>query len=160
MWEQYADDNGILCMLRKKGCCAMKSFVPIFFEFEKGRDALLALDTLDELGYKPELLGGEKSTVHIHLDEQEITSALEIAQLHGGRLVERPQAESESAIYAMAYDLEGSIRIPAHTVNEDWSESYAEVNASAVTDAVPSEDEAAFDPSADDYDHFSAGIRL
>ncbi|WP_261303818.1 hypothetical protein [Paenibacillus andongensis] len=138
----------------------MKSFVPIFFEFEKERDALLALDTLDELGYKPELLGGEKSTVHIHLDEQEITSALEIAQSHGGRLVERPQTESEPAVYAMAYDLEGSIRIPAHTVNEDWSDSYAEANVSSATDAVPSEEEAAFDPSADDYNHFSAGIRL
>ncbi len=160
MWEQYADDNGILCMLRKKGCYAMKSFVPIFFEFDKERDALLALDTLDELGYKPELLGGERSTVHIHLDAQEITSALEIAQSHGGRLVDRPQAESEQAIYSMAYDLEGSIRIPAHTVNEDWSDSYAEANASPVADAVPSEEEAAFDPSADDYNHFSAGIRM
>jgi len=138
----------------------MKSFVPIFFEFDKERDALLALDTLDELGYKPELLGGEMSTVHIHLDEQEITSALEIAQSHGGRLVDRPLSEPEPAIYNMAYDLEGSIRIPAHTVNEDWSESYAEANASSVTDAVPSEEEAAFDPSADDYNHFSAGIRM
>lgn len=137
----------------------MKDFVPIFFEFNQTRDALLALDTLEELGYKPELLEGERAMLHIHLDEQEITSAIEIAQSHGGRLVDRPQTQSEQATYAMAYDLEGSIRIPAHTVNEDWSDSYA---SSAVVDrdAVPSDDEAAFDPSADDYNHFSAGIRI
>ncbi|MGG1553700.1 MULTISPECIES: hypothetical protein [Paenibacillus] len=133
----------------------MKDFVPIFFEFGQKRDALLALDTLEELGYKPELLESEpRPTLHIHLDAQEITSAIEIAQAHGGRMVEK-QAQAEQAAYAMAYDLEGSIRIPAHTVNEDWSDSYA-----AAADAVPSDDEAAFDPSADDYNHFSAGIRI
>lgn len=138
----------------------MKSFVPIFFEFDKERDALLALDTLEELGYKPELLGGERRAVHIHLDAQEITSAIEIAQSHGGRLVDHPQTQSEPEIYTMAYDLEGGIRIPAHTVNEDWSDSYAVTTASRDIDAVPSEEEAAFDPSADDYNHFDAGIRL
>jgi hypothetical protein len=138
----------------------MKDFVPIFFEFDQTRDALLALDTLEELGYKPELLEGERASLHIHLDEQEITSAIEIAQSHGGRLVDRPQMQSEQATFAMAYDLEGSIRIPAHTVNEDWPDSYAASAVVADRDAVPSDDEAAFDPSADDYNHFSAGIRI
>ncbi|OCT15970.1 hypothetical protein A8709_10135 [Paenibacillus pectinilyticus] len=138
----------------------MKDFVPIFFEFDQRRDALLALDTLEELGYKPELLEAERATLHIHLDEQEITSALEIAQSHGGRHVDQPQLPSEQATYAMAYDLEGSIRIPAHTVNEDWSDSYAASAGVAERDALPSDDEAAFDPSADDYNHFSAGIRI
>jgi hypothetical protein len=138
----------------------MKDFVPIFFEFDVTRDALMALDTLEELGYKPELLEGERATLHIHLDEQEVTSAIEIAQSHGGRLVDRTQTQSEQATYAMAYDLEGSIRIPAHTVNEDWSESYASSAAVVDRDSLPSDDEAAFDPSADDYNHFSAGIRI
>ncbi|UKS26433.1 hypothetical protein LOZ80_33770 [Paenibacillus sp. HWE-109] len=138
----------------------MNNFVPIFFEFDKERDALLALDTLEELGYKPELLDGERATLHIHLDDQEITSALEIAQSHGGRLAERQQAQAEQATFAMAYDLEGSIRIPAHTVNEDWPDSYAQAQAPLDSDAVPSEEEAAFDPSSDDYNHFSPGIRI
>ncbi|NEW08028.1 hypothetical protein GK047_18675 [Paenibacillus sp. SYP-B3998] len=140
----------------------MNNSVPIFFEFEQERDALHALDTLEELGYKPRLLLDEKPTLHIHVDTQEITSALEIAQAHGGRLVERKQTQTESATFAMAYDLEGSIRIPAHTVNEDWPEGY-EASASVSlrdADAIPSEEEAAFDPSADDYNHFSAGIRM
>ncbi|MFD0694611.1 hypothetical protein ACFQZT_10955 [Paenibacillus sp. GCM10027628] len=140
----------------------MNNSVPIFFEFEQERDALLALDTLEELGYKPNLLTDSKPTLHIHVDDQEVTSALEIAQAHGGRLVERTQSQPEAATFAMAYDLEGSIRIPAHTVNEDWSESYASAAAASWKDAdsVPSDEEAAFDPSADDYNHFSAGIRL
>ncbi|OPH59347.1 hypothetical protein BC351_20780 [Paenibacillus ferrarius] len=138
----------------------MNNFVPIFFEFEHERDALLALDTLEELGYKPELLDGERATLHIHLDEQEVTSALEIAQSHGGRFVESKSTQAEPATFAMAYDLEGSIRIPAHTVNEDWPDSYAEAQASTNNDAVPSEEEAVFDPSSDDYNHFSPGIRI
>jgi hypothetical protein len=140
----------------------MNNSIPIFFEFEQEREALLALDTLEELGYKPNLLQDEKPTLHIHVDAQEITSALEIAQAHGGRLVERKQAQTESEAYAMAYDLEGSIRIPAHTVNEDWPDGYANATASSLrdADAVPSEEEAAFDPSADDYNHFDAGVRL
>ncbi|MBD0382419.1 hypothetical protein [Paenibacillus sedimenti] len=140
----------------------MNNTVPIFFEFEQERDALLALDTLEELGYKPDLLKDSKPTLHIHVDDQEVTSALEIAQAHGGRLVERTQEQSEAAMYAMAYDLENSIRIPAHTVNEDWPESYASAASDSWRDAdrIPSEEEAAFDPSADDYSHFSAGIRL
>lgn len=138
----------------------MNSTVPIFFEFAQERDALLAMDTLEELGYKPDLLERPaKPTVHIHVDAQDLTSALEIAQAHGGRLVEEEQAQSEPATYAMAYDLEGSIRIPAHTVNEDWPEGYAE-SAAMIADRVPSDEEAAFDPSADDYNHFRAGIRL
>ncbi|MEW9701013.1 hypothetical protein [Paenibacillus sp. SI8] len=138
----------------------MNNSVPIFFEFDQERDALLALDTLEELGYKPDLLADAKPTLHIHVDAQEITSALEIAQAHGGRLVERKLSQPETQTYAMAYDLEGSIRIPAHTVNEDWPDGYAETAAFSQRDAIPTEEEAAFDPSADDYNHFSAGIRL
>ncbi|MFC5450760.1 hypothetical protein [Paenibacillus aestuarii] len=136
--------------------------IPIFFEFDQEREALLALDTLEELGYKPNMITEAKPILHIHVDDQEMTSAIEIAQAHGGRLVERNVETTETAVYAMAYDLENSIRIPAHTVNEDWTESYATASSSAWrdADAIPSEDEAAFDPSADDYNHFSAGIRL
>ncbi|UJF32875.1 hypothetical protein [Paenibacillus hexagrammi] len=139
----------------------MDSFVPIFFEFDQQRDAYLALDTLEELGYKPEFVQeADKPTLHIHVDEQDITSALEIAQAHGGRLMENVKTQREEATYAMAYDLENSIRIPAHTVNEDWPEGYATQNSAYASDEVPTDEEAAFDPSADDYNHFSAGIRF
>jgi hypothetical protein len=134
---------------------------PIFFEFNQERDALLALDTLEELGYSPSLLPHSVNpTLHIHVDDQDLTSALEISQAHGGKLVEKSDSSAESQVLAMAYDLEGSIRIPAHVVNEDWSDDYASGPEYLTADAIPSEEEAAFDPSADDYNHFSPGIRL
>jgi hypothetical protein len=137
---------------------------PIFFEFDQEKDALLALDTLEELGYKPLLQQGEasKPLLHIHVDEQDLTSALEIAQAHGGRLVDRKESNvSEADVFAMAYDMEGSaIRIPAHIINEDWAEGYAESKAYQNNDGIPTHEEAMFDPSADEYDHFPTGIRM
>lgn len=136
------------------------SSVPIFFEFELERDALLAMDTLGELGYRPHLqTEWAKPTLHIQVDDQDLISALEIAQAHGGRLVERDPSLKEPEAFAMAYDLEGSLRIPAHVVNEDWPEGYAESPAYRA-DAIPDEHDADFDPSAEDYNHFPPGIRL
>jgi hypothetical protein len=133
---------------------------PIFFEFNQERDALLALDTLEELGYSPSLLTHfVKPTLHIHVDDQDLTSALEICQAHGGNLVDKSDSSTETEAFAMAYDLEGSIRIPAHVVNEDWTDDYAS-KPDYTADAIPDEEEAAFDPSNEDYNHFNPGIRL
>jgi hypothetical protein len=133
----------------------------IFFEFNQERDALLALDTLEELGYSPSLLNHtEKPTLHIHVEDQDLTSALEISQAHGGKLVEKNDSNAETEVLSMAYDLEGSIRIPAHVVNEDWTDAYANGPNYLTSDALPSEEEAAFDTSADNYDHFPPGVRL
>jgi hypothetical protein len=135
----------------------------IFFEFDQEKDALLALDTLEELGYSPKLHANmTKPTLHIHLDNQDLTSALEVAQAHGGRLAERQETSKEAETFALAYnfDLENSIRIPAHTVNEDWPVGYADELVQFAHDLIPSEEEAAFDPSADDYNHFTPGIHL
>jgi elongation factor P--beta-lysine ligase len=132
---------------------------PIFFEFEQVRDALLAMDTLEELSYSPNFLADAgKPTLHIHVDDQDLTSALEITQAHGGKLIEKAESRAEPAAFAMAYDLEGSIRIPAHVVNEDWPEEYASMPDHGAGDAILSEED--FDPSTDDYDHFSSGVRL
>jgi hypothetical protein len=142
----------------KKGSCGMSS-APLFFEFDQERDALLALDTLEELGYEPRLLSEtSKPTLHIHVEGQDLTSALEIAQAHGGRLVEGEQSQLEAGVYAMAYDMEGSIRIPAHIVNEDWAEGYADSTAYQSVEA--GDDDGAFDPSTDEYNHFQPGVRL
>ncbi|MBP1992379.1 hypothetical protein [Paenibacillus eucommiae] len=115
----------------------MKSLA-IFFEFDKERDALLALDTLEELGYSPKLQEDRlRPTLHIHLDDQDLTSALEITQAHGGRLVEQAAINEGESTFAMAYDLEDTIPIPAHVVNEDWTEDYSK-----------------------DYNHFPPGVRF
>lgn len=142
-----------------KGSCLMSS-APIFFEFDQERDALLALDTLEELGYEPTIQTGEaKPTLHIHVDNEDLTSALEIAQAHGGRLVEKRESQPEEGVFAMAYDMEGSIRIPAHIVNEDWSEDYAQSTAYHA-DTEFADEEETFDPSPEEYNHFQAGIRF
>ncbi|WP_248929699.1 hypothetical protein [Paenibacillus hamazuiensis] len=135
---------------------------PIHFQFDQAKQAQLALDTLEELGYRADLHeGGGKPIVHLILDECDLTSALEIAQAYGGKLIEHEDAPSEAATYDMAYGL-GGIAIPAHVVNEDWPEGYADsevYNAAAQTTPYQEED-GRMDPSNDDYDHFSAGIRM
>jgi hypothetical protein len=128
----------------------------ITFQFPDFKSAVTALDTLEELGYESshhETSCG--NVVHIHMERNDITSALEIAQAHGGALME--QATPENEIYQSAYSMD-AIRIPAHTVNEDWTEDYAnqtnEVNQqNAVEDAYDVSD--LVDES---YNHFSADI--
>jgi hypothetical protein len=144
------------------------SDTPIFFEFDQDRSAYLALDTLQELGYRTSLVeGAEKPTLHVHVDRQDVTSALEIAAAHGGRLTERGGALTGEQAYAIAYDLDEGIRIPAHVINEDFTDSYIRPDASAAApggrgspiDSGNAYGEG-FDPSGDTYDGFSAGIRL
>lgn len=128
---------------------------PVFFEFDQDRSAYLALDTLQELGYKPDLVeGAGKPTLHIHIDKQDVASALEIAQAHGGRLTERAEGLQEADAFGLAYDLNEGIRIPAHVVTEDFTDSYAQP---ASIEAEPPEE---YDPSADTYSGFSAGVHL
>jgi len=61
--------------------------------------------------------------------KNDLTSALEICQSFGGSLVERSAGEAVEA-YSSAYALdEGGINIPAHIVNEDFSDEYLEGGA-------------------------------
>ena len=134
---------------------------PIFFEFDQQRSAYLALDTLTELGYRPEFVdGAARPTLHIHVDKQDVASALEIAQAHGGRLAEQASSGlTETDAFAMAYDLDEGIRIPAHVVNEDFTDSYASPAAPEAA-AYDRDPPAGYDLSEETYDGFSAGIRL
>ncbi|GGG17511.1 hypothetical protein [Paenibacillus abyssi] len=94
----------------------------IRFEFFDNNSAVLAWGTLKELGYSPVREDGHR--VHIHLERGDLTSALEIAMAHGGRLIE--EAPMEEACYTdTAYTMD-SIRIPAHIVNEDRFDNYTE----------------------------------
>jgi hypothetical protein len=119
----------------------MESSIPIYFQFVEKKSALQAFDTLRELDYNIEWLEHDHlehlPTLLLILNQSDLTSALEIAQSHGGRLVEGKQSAAEIDILTAAYDLE-YIPIPAHTVN----------------------DEELLDPSEEPYDHFPAGIRL
>lgn len=134
---------------------------PIYFQFTDKRSALLALDTLQEIGFRADMLEHRhpehKPTLQVAVDKGDLTSALEIIQAHGGRLCETKDT-MEPEVYTSAYDLD-NIPIPAHTVTEDLPEYYLEGHDRGPGDTGNNEDDL-FDPSRDDYDHFSAGVRL
>lgn len=128
---------------------------PIFFEFDQDRSAYLALDTLQELGYKPDFVeGAGKPTLHIHVDKQDLTSALEICQAYGGKLTERAAGLQDEDAYTLAYDIDEGIRIPAHVVTEDFADSYTHPSP------VSAEPPESFNPSEETYDGFSPGVHL
>lgn len=137
---------------------------PIFFQFDSQDEAQMAQSTLEELGYQVNALKDtEKPLLHIHVDRINLASALEIAQAHGGRFTEREGAMGENDIYAMAYDQEGTISIPAHLVNEDRMEEQDARSASLFVNKSSGgyqDNQVPFDPSGDDYNGFDAGVRL
>ncbi|WP_276356703.1 hypothetical protein [Cohnella caldifontis] len=121
----------------------------LMMEFPDERAAKLAEDTFRELGYDPYSHGGGK--VHIHVQNEDLTSALEIMQSCGGRIVEQARGEAE-ALTDCAYDLD-AIPIPAHTVNEDWVDAYA---SGADTESLAG-GALGYDPEEDaPYDRFEA----
>lgn len=139
------------------------SSAPIFFQFDSEETAALAQDTLEELGYGVGRHSEtEKPMLHVIVDRGDLTSALEIAQSFGGKLIEQGGAPDESRTFDMAYDMDGMIPIPAHVVNEDWDDRYADVSASAFVNKSSGayNDEGELDPSGDDYDHFDAGVHM
>ncbi|PYI50715.1 hypothetical protein [Paenibacillus flagellatus] len=137
---------------------------PIYFQYEDARAADIAIDTLSELGYHVHPFEQDgKPGLRLYVDHNDLTSALEIAQANGGTLLDTDCAPSEATSYDEAYGMD-AVRIPAHLVNEDWPETYFD-GGGPVPGTIGSADEngadpAMFDPSGDDYDHFSAGVRL
>lgn len=92
----------------------------LMFQFPDESQARLAGETLNDLGYEPQLHEGGR--MHIHVQDEDLTSALEIVQCYAGQLMEHAPAEVVD-VTSIAYGM-GDIPIPAHTVNEDWEESY------------------------------------
>ncbi|MFD0961468.1 hypothetical protein [Paenibacillus chungangensis] len=123
----------------------------IMFDFSEGKSARLAYDMLNELGYDPVM--HDETRLHIHVEGNDLTSALEIAQSHGGRLVEQ-RSMSEEDITSSAYELD-SITIPAHVVNEDLIQAEDGDNGENVADKV---DE--FLPDSESYNHFSGDVHI
>ena len=113
------------------------------FQFADKRSAYQAFDTLEELGYRPVLEAVDGlPAIHITMEGNDLTSALEIVQAHGGNL----SSPREDKIYDEAYGLE-SLPVPAHIVNEDRDEDYMQPR-----------DEEYMQP--DETNHFSAEVRI
>lgn len=102
----------------------------ITFTFADNRSAFQAYDTLAELGYRPVMSdSGGRSLVRVSLEKNDLISALEICHSFGGNLVERRAGEA-SETYSAAYALDAvDIDIPAHMVNEDFTDEYLEGGA-------------------------------
>lgn len=99
----------------------------IRFSFPNVDSAIDAFETLQELGYEPvmEEDTGGPPTLHIHVERSDVQSALEIVQTHGGEIVDTaPLGAMENvAEDGPGCNIEGR-GLPAHTVNEDFSEAY------------------------------------
>lgn len=98
----------------------------IRFDFADRWSAYQAFDILEELGYEPFVREeGERTSVFVRVERNDITSALEIAQSFGGNYVDESRFR-EHSIFEQAYRMEAAeeIDIPAHLVNEDLSEDY------------------------------------
>ncbi|WP_232243006.1 hypothetical protein [Paenibacillus sp. GSMTC-2017] len=123
----------------------------ILFDFSDGKSAHLACDMLQELGYEPVMHNTNR--MHIHVEGSDLTSALEIAQSHGGQLVEQTEIGAET-ITNTAYALD-AITIPAHVVNEDWINEEEFHNR----DSVANNDNE-FLPDPEEYNHFTGDVHI
>jgi hypothetical protein len=99
----------------------------IAFQFSDIQSANLAHETLQELGYEPVFDDDGGTRLHIHVENADLTSALEIAQAFGGDLQE--QSTMSEMPFDEAYQVDGFIAVPAHVVNEDWVEGYADASS-------------------------------
>ena len=111
--------------------------------------ALLAAEaTLKELGYKPYQSGPLE--LYIPTDRQDIQSAVEIVQLHGGS----PAVLSETYGLDQFHD----ISIPGHFINDDCQEGYANgTQNSGLQQGLHNRDD---DPTFDDsVDGFSGSVK-
>lgn len=97
----------------------MSEHMAIVFDFVDSGSADQAFSLLHELGYDPAM--HSPTRLHIHVINEDLTSALEIAQVHGGTLVEQASMQDE-LLASTAYSLD-AITIPAHLVNEDWADN-------------------------------------
>jgi hypothetical protein len=118
----------------------------LMFQFPDESQARLAGETLQELGYEPQQHEGGR--LHIHVQDEDLTSALEIVQCYAGQLMEHAPAEVVD-VTDIAYGMD-AIPIPAHTVNEDWEEAYL------IADSESAEQERSFSTDDGSYDHFDA----
>jgi len=89
-------------------------------QFRRLEEAHEAFETLQELGYRPEMAGeGCNPEIDIHIENNDVQSALEIAHAFGGHLLENG-ADRPARIDFDPDD----VSIPAHAVTEDFSERY------------------------------------
>ncbi|MET3211484.1 UNVERIFIED_CONTAM: hypothetical protein ABIC26_004451 [Paenibacillus sp. PvR008] len=137
------------------------------FQFRDPQQAARACETLKEIGYTARTNGDTGLSVHI--ENQDVLSALEICQAYEGSMIEAGNLTSDPGAIP---GLQGSVGthnpgyspddwiIPAHTINEDWSEAYK--NGSSSTNSIPTKEHnvSSDQQPEDDVDGFSGSIHI
>ncbi|TKH44736.1 hypothetical protein C1I60_09790 [Paenibacillus terrae] len=137
------------------------------FHFRDPQQAAKACETLKEIGYTASTNGDTGLSVHI--ENQDVLSALEICQAYEGSMIEGGDLTSDSGDIP---GLQGSVwvpnpgyrsedwMIPAHIINEDWSEAYK--NGSSPTNSSPTKEHnvSSDQQPEEDVDGFSGSIHI
>lgn len=137
------------------------------FQFRDLQQAAEACETLKEIGYSASTNGDTGLSVHI--ENQDVLSALEICQAYEGSMIEsgilslRPDGmlgvQENIGARNPGYSPEDWI-IPAHIINEDWSEAYKNGSSQTFTN-TPQEHNVSSDPQPEDeVDGFSGSIHI
>ncbi|CAH1216801.1 hypothetical protein PAECIP111893_04176 [Paenibacillus plantiphilus] len=132
----------------------MSKDTALLFQFADTASASSAAETLQELGY--EAINNEVQKVHVHLQNGDLTSALEIVQAYGGSLIGQSAIHEagDAMMVDEAYGLD-AIPIPAHIVNEDWIAQEENTLHNHNDDAPGQED---FLPDNGTYSYFSGDV--
>ena len=78
----------------------------IVFQFADRHTALQAMETFEELGYDSELIDEPTPKVAIQVVNEDLTSALEIGQAFGGRLLDQASRTAGDQPFTMAYQMD------------------------------------------------------
>ncbi|WDM22769.1 hypothetical protein [Paenibacillus polymyxa] len=137
------------------------------FQFRDPQQAAQACETLKEIGYSASTNGDTGLSVHI--ENQDVLSALEICQAYEGSMIEvgtlfskpdeYPGLQGSIGVHNPGYSPEDWI-IPAHTINEDWSEAYKNGSSQTYTNTTEEHNVSSDQQPEDEVDGFSGSIHI
>ncbi|MDQ0495239.1 MULTISPECIES: hypothetical protein [Paenibacillus] len=133
------------------------------FQFRDPQQAAQACETLKEIGYAASTNGD--TGLRVHVENQDVLSALEICQAYEGSIIEtgiltfRPGAQGNINVQNPGYSPEDWI-IPAHIINEDWSEAYKNGSSQTYDNTIKEHNVSSDQQPEDEVDGFSGSIHL
>ncbi len=113
------------------------------------REITMGFDFQEEATFVKELL-------QTHGDHEDLNKVVQAVLLHGS--MDNQDHEESTTHYNQT--TEGSMRVPAHIINEDWIDEDFNIPPEFANDILLSDEEAEFDPSNDHYNRFPSGIHL
>ncbi|WP_226002078.1 hypothetical protein [Paenibacillus sp. BJ-4] len=133
------------------------------FQFRDSQQAAQACETLKEIGYAASTNG--ETGLSVHVENQDVLSALEICQAYEGSIIQtgivsfRPGGQGNIGVQNPGYSPEDWI-IPAHIINEDWSEAYKNGSSQTYDNTIQEHNVSSDQQPEDEVDGFSGSIHL